>query len=126
MATAQTALRKMREVCLSLPDSVESAHFGEACFRVGKRTFASCGEKEGVCRLVFQLEPEHARRLVASDARFEPYARQDDCVWMNAAQVKDWHEVRALALESYRLNHPRNRPAKRAGSAGRNKRPIIK
>ena len=37
MATAQTALRMMREVCLSLPDTVEAEHFGEACFRVAKR-----------------------------------------------------------------------------------------
>jgi len=49
----------MREFCLSLPDTAESEHFGEACFRVGKRLFASCGEKDGVCRLVFHLEPEH-------------------------------------------------------------------
>jgi|SRR5262245_56908355 len=60
MATAQTALRMMREVYLSLPETVEAEHFGEVCFRVGKRIFASCGEKAGVCRLVFQLEPERA------------------------------------------------------------------
>ena len=123
MATVQTTLRKMREACLSLPDSVESEHFGEACFRVGRRIFASCGEKEGVYRLVFQLEPEHARRLVASDARFEPYARQSHCVRMDAAHVKDWNEVRAFVLESYRLNHPRNRPARRAGATGAKKSP---
>src|SRR5262245_59184555 len=62
----------MRETSPSLPDTVEADHFGAVCFRVGKRIFASCGEKDGVCRLVFQREPEHTRRLVASDPRFEP------------------------------------------------------
>ena len=37
----QTPLRMMREVCLSLPETVEGEHFGEACFRVGKRIFAT-------------------------------------------------------------------------------------
>jgi len=121
MATAQTALRLMREVCLLLPDTVEAEHFGEKCFRVRKRIFASCGEKDGVCRLVFQLEPEHARRCVASDPRFKPYARQKNCVWMDAAAVDDWDEVRALVLESYRLNEPGSRPAKKARSPARKK-----
>src|SRR5512132_3955659 len=116
MATAATALHKMREVCLSLPETVEAEHFGEVCFRVGKRIFASCGEKAGVCRLVFQLEPEHAGRLVASDPRFQRYARQEHCVWMDAAGVEDWDEVPALVLESYRLNAPSNPPPKRASA----------
>jgi hypothetical protein len=104
----------MRRICLSLPDTIEAEHFGEAYFRVGKRGFASCGEKDGVCRLVFQLEPAHARRLVASDSRFAPYARQKNCVWIDAGNVKDWVEVRALVLESYRLNEWNSRPPMKA------------
>jgi len=123
MATAQTALRMMRALCLSLPEAVEAEHFGEACFRVGKRIFASCGEKDGVCRLVFQLEPEHASQLVTTDARFQPYTRQQHCVWMDAAGVKDWDEVGALVLESYRRNAPGNRPTKRASATAGKKRP---
>ena len=123
MATTQTALRMMREICLSLPETAEAEHFGEACFRVGKRIFASCGEKVGVCRLVFQLEPEHASRLVATDARFEPYPRQANCLWMDAAAVEDWDEVRALVLESYRLNAPANQPSRRPPPSARKKRP---
>ena len=120
MATAQTALRIMRDFCLSLPDTTEAEHFGEVCFRVGKRIFASCGEKTGVCRLVFQLEPEHSRQLVASDPRFEPYARQKNCVWIDAAAVEDWDRVRALVLESYRLNAAANRPTQRASATAGN------
>jgi predicted DNA-binding protein (MmcQ/YjbR family) len=123
MPTAKTALRRMREICLAFPETVEAEHFGEVCFRVGERIFASCGEKAGACRLVFQLEAEHASRLVASDPRFEPYMRQKHCVSMDAAGVEDWDEVRALVLESYRLNAPSDRPRKRASTRARNKRP---
>ena len=130
MTTAKTALGMMREMCLSLADASESDHFGEACFRVGKRIFASCGKKDGACRLVFQLEPEHARRLIASDSSerrealggFEPYARQTNCVAIDAANVKDWSQVRTLVLESYRLNKPGNRPVKRARASTRKKK----
>jgi hypothetical protein len=121
MATTQTTLRVMREICLSLPDTVEADHFGEACFRVGKRIFASCGEKAGVCRLVFQLEPAHAQRLIASDSRFQPYARQAHCVWTDAADVEDWAEVRALVLESYRVNAPDIRGPKKTSATARKK-----
>jgi predicted DNA-binding protein (MmcQ/YjbR family) len=118
----QTPLRMMREVCLSLPETVEGEHFGEACFRVGKRIFATCGEKHGVCRIVFQLKPVHARRLVASDPRFQPYARQKDGVWIDAADVEEWDEVRALVLESYQLNKVDARPSKKGQPPARRKR----
>jgi predicted DNA-binding protein (MmcQ/YjbR family) len=111
----------MREICLWLPGTVEADHFGEACFRVGKRIFASCGEKGGVCRLVFQLEPAHAQRLTAADGRFRAYARQAHCVWMDAADVEDWAEVRALVLESYRLNAPEEKGAKETSATARKK-----
>src|SRR5262245_60579791 len=123
MATPQTAVRRMREMCLTLPDSTEAEHFGEACFRVGRRIFASCGGKDGACRLVFELEPAHARRLLASDPRVEPYARQESCVSMDAAGVQDWDEVRALVLESYRLNQSRTRSSRRAGGTRGKKSP---
>ena len=34
MASTQSALRKMREIYLSLPDTSEGEHFGESIFRV--------------------------------------------------------------------------------------------
>lgn len=120
--TARTLLRMMREFCLSLPETDEAEHFGEACFRVGKRIFATCGEKHGVCRVVFQLEPRHARRLVASDPRFQPYARQKDGVWIDAADVEEWDEVRALVLESYQLRKVDARPSKKGKPPARRKR----
>lgn len=103
MATPQAALRAMRSICRTLEDVSEADHFGEVCFRVGKRMFATCGEKDGVCRVVVQLEPAHARRLLATDRRFQPYPRQEHCVWIRAGDVANWDEVRPLVLESYRL-----------------------
>ena len=67
MATAARTLEKMREICLSLPDTREGDHFGEAAFYVKGKLFATCGEKHGVCEIVFGLQPDHAAALVKSD-----------------------------------------------------------
>lgn len=101
MLTTETALKKMRELSESLPDTSERAHFGESMFYVRKKGFASCGEKKGVCRFVFQLEPEHAKRLLQTDTRFERYPFAKQCLVLNAGDAKSWSEVKALVLESY-------------------------
>ena len=106
MSTVDVALRKMRAICRALPDTFESEHFGEVCFCVGKRMFATCGEKKGMCRIVVMLEPEHAKRLVASDARCQPYARQKNVIVIDVSEEADWDEIRPLVLESYRLRAP--------------------
>ena len=64
LATTEEALNKMREICLSLPDTREGEHFGEAAFYVKGKLFATCGEKHGVCEITFGLDPDHAAALV--------------------------------------------------------------
>ena len=122
MLTAETALKNMRALCRSLPDTSERSHFGEAMFYVKKKGFASCGEKDGVCRFVFELEPEHTERLLQTDTRFERYPRAKQCLVLHAHDAKSWSEVEAFIRESYRLVASRIRTAKR----GAKKRPAKK
>jgi hypothetical protein len=82
MPTANSALAKMREICLALPNTTEGEHFGSASFRVRKKMFASCGVKGNVCQVVVQLQADHATQLVESDLRFERYPRAKDCVFI--------------------------------------------
>lgn len=109
MATAGVALKKMREICLGMPDTDEKVSWGKPHFRVGGKIFASCGEEKGACRIVVQLEPDHADALVGGDARFERYPRAADCVMIDVARVKSWGEIRELVEESYRLQTERRR-----------------
>ncbi len=122
MATADKALEKMREICLSFPDTREGDHFGDTAFFVKGKLFATCGGKHGVCEIVFGLEPEHAAALVASDARFKPYPRDRRGVVLDAANVKSWSEVRALLSESYELRKPASAPRKRAKTSAPGRR----
>ena len=106
MATLEKALDKMREICLSLPDTREGDHFGETAFYVRGKLFATCGAKHGVCEITFGLEPDHAAALVENDPRFKPYSRDKRGVVLDAAKVKSWSEVQELILESYELVKP--------------------
>ena len=106
MATLEKALDKMREICLSLPDTREGDHFGETAFYVRGKLFATCGAKHGVCEITFGLEPDHAAALLENDPRFKPYSRDKRGVVLDAAKVKSWGEVKELILESYELVMP--------------------
>ena len=123
MATAEKALEKMREICLSFPDTREGDHFGETAFYVKDKLFASCGEKHGVCEIVFGLEPDHAAALVANDPRFKPYPRDKRGVILEAAKVKSWSELEPLIRESYELRKPAPKaPRKTARKPSQGKR----
>ena len=67
---------QFRNMALSLPDSVESAHMEHPDFRVGGRIFASLGypdERHGV----LMLSPEEQKRLCEADpARVCPRKRR--------------------------------------------------
>ena len=88
MATAELALRKLREICAALPDTDETTHAGSPAFRVRKKMFVTCNTKTGTCRFVFQLEPAHADALVDADPRFERYQRAKEARLMPETILK--------------------------------------
>jgi len=117
MATPEQALAKMREICLALPDTSEGSHFQDIAFKVKGRLFATCGDSEGAWRIIFGLEPDHAKALTANDARFKRYPRDRRGVMLEPKNVKSWDEVRQLIAESYHLVAPRKSPMKKAASS---------
>jgi hypothetical protein len=57
---------RFRKIALSLPDTVEGAHYGHADFRVGKRIFATLGHPDQDWGMV-QLTPEQQTMVVAAE-----------------------------------------------------------
>jgi predicted DNA-binding protein (MmcQ/YjbR family) len=108
VAKPGSVLKKMREICLALPDTRETLTWGQPHFRVGDKIFAGCGEEKGRLSIGFKLEMDHADAIV-QDPRFRraPYVGHKGWVSMDPAGIRDWREVRALVLESYRLIAPR-------------------
>src|SRR5262245_58341031 len=93
----------MREICRVLPEVTEAPHFGDTMFKSRGRPFASFGEKEGVPRVVVQLEPTHVEAVLAADPHASRYVRAKDCVALEITDMTNWDEVRRLVLESHRL-----------------------
>jgi len=58
------ALKKMRAICLALPDTKETPTWGQPHFRVGEKIFAGLGEEKGVLTVGFKLEMDHADAMV--------------------------------------------------------------
>ena len=118
MVKSDPVLTKMREICLSLPDTKETLTWGQPHFRVGEKIFSGCGEERGKAVIGFKLEMEHAEEVI-KDPRFRraPYVGHKGWVSMDASAVRDWAEVRPYILESYRLIAPKKSWAKLQGVA---------
>ena len=69
MAGVDTSLKKVREICLALPDTKETPTWGQPHFRVGEKIFCGYGESDGRRVMSFKLERSHAE-IVVEDPRF--------------------------------------------------------
>lgn len=105
---AARPLNEMRRICLSLPETAETMTWGQPHFRVRGKIFAGIGDHDGIENIGFKLEREHADAVI-QDPRFyrAPYVGAHGWVSMRVEGVRDWAEVRALVLESYRLIAPK-------------------
>jgi len=105
--------KKVRSLCLALPDTVLTMTWGSPHFRVADKIFCGFGSDDGKPILGVKLERSHAQRAV-KEARFwpAPYVGKHGWVSMDVAQRKSWDEVAALIRESYELIAPRASLAK--------------
>ena len=106
-------LAKIKEICLSLPDTKLTMTWGSPHFRVKEKIFCGCGEEKGFYSIGFKLEKPHAAKVL-KDPRFRiaPYVGKHGWVQMDANKVKDWGEVRRYIEESYELIAPTKSLAK--------------
>jgi len=106
-------LRRVREICLALPDTVETMTWGKPHFRVKDKIFAGFNDEEDVPTIGFKLAMDHAASIL-EDPRFEraPYVGHKGWVSMDASAITDWNEVRELIRESYSLIAPKRSLAK--------------
>ena len=108
MRPFDAALKKMRAICLALPDTRETPTWGQPHFRVGEKIFAGLGEEKGVLTVGFKLEMDHADAMVRRPGFSRaPYVGHKGWVSLNVETVKDCGEVEALVRESYRLIAPK-------------------
>jgi hypothetical protein len=100
---AQAVLKKLREICLSWPETSETTQFGAPCWRAGKKSFALAYYDKERLMLAFWVGVDRQAMLTA-DKRYKIPQYMGHIGWMSLDVTEDcdWQEVRSLALFSYR------------------------
>lgn len=108
-------LKRLRTLCLALPEAHEEIAWGEPTFRVRNRMFAMYagahthhgGGRPGVWIKAGPGEQAHLVRLAPKRFFVPPYMGPSGWigVWLDGAV--DWDEVGALLREGYRLIAPK-------------------
>ena len=96
-------LARLREICLTFPESSEKLAWGHPTFRAGKKIFVSLGVYEGEVCLGFKPDEATYRVLVADPRCFvPPYVGHLGWLSMRVRGPLDRREVRGLCEQSYR------------------------
>src|SRR6516162_1504312 len=99
----EQALKKVRAVCLALPEATEVEAWGHPTFRAGKKMFAAFGQDK--VGLTIGLKMSFARQdELLEDDRFypTPYAARQGWVSLRIDGKTDWDELGQLLREAYR------------------------
>lgn len=95
-------VRRLRKLCLSLPETTETASWGHPNFRAGKRTFVAFEVFNGRPSIAFRLDPVNVDLLLRRKQFFvTPYGR-GQWVSLQADGVLNWKLVAQLVDRSYR------------------------
>jgi len=107
-APSKDVLKKLRAICLALPDTRETLSWGSPHFRVGDKIFCGIGDEKGRLAIGFKLEMDHADALI-QDPRFwrAPFVGRYGWVSMGVTPKMNWRQLKAFVEESYRLIAPR-------------------
>ncbi len=105
---AMDLLRRIREICLALPEATEVEAWGHPTFRVNDKIFAGYGAENGRASLGVKTTSEMQAALVASDPRFSiaKYVGKHGWVDLSLEGTVDLGEVEVLVRGSYELIAP--------------------
>ena len=100
---AQAVLKKLRTMCLALPETTEGSSFGVPVWRAGKKTFACSGHGRDRMTLLFWVGVDRQTMLTADERfRIPMYMGHNGWIELDVTDHADWDEIRTLMLESYR------------------------
>lgn len=105
------AYRRIRKICLALPEAVEKPFGGHTspAFRVRDKIFVFCYQ-EGRPGISLKAAPGEQQALVSSDPErlfVPPYSGSKGWVGAYTDVDQDWDQVAELIEDSYRLIAPK-------------------
>lgn len=96
-------LARLRALCLSYPESSETASWGHPNFRAGRKTFAAFEHVKGRPSIAFRLHPTDVdMRLHRKQFFVTPYGR-GQWVSLRADGRLSWRLIARLLERSYRV-----------------------
>ncbi len=100
---AQEKLEVVREICLALPETIESTQFGNPCFKAGKKNFCSLNFHSGRMRLA-TWAGEEGQATLTFDERYSIPAFTGHNGWLELDIHEDLlrDEAQSLIEVSYR------------------------
>lgn len=97
------ALKRLRAICLSLPETTEVNSWGHPNFRAGKKTFVTYEWLKNQATIAFRIAPlEIDMFLLEKQFSPTPYGR-GQWVSLIVNDKLDWQLVRDMVQQSYRL-----------------------
>jgi len=97
-------LLRLREICLDLPEAVETVKWGHPTFEAGKKIFAVLDHYHGRPCISFRTTLEDQATLCRDERFFPaPYAAARGWVCLRPDAGLSWSKVRNLLVASYRL-----------------------
>jgi predicted DNA-binding protein (MmcQ/YjbR family) len=102
--------KRIREICLSLPEAYEEETWGEATFRVRKKIFAMAADHDGGRSVCMKACREDQQALLSQGEPFFYPSYVGSKGWIGVdlrSQAVDWDEITELVTESYRLVAPK-------------------
>ena len=100
---AAKTLKRLRDLCLSLPETSERGSWGYPNFVAGKKTFVTFEFVVRRASIAFRMDPLDVQEMGRDERFFDtPYGRGQ---WLSlwADPKLDWHFVSELVTRSYRL-----------------------
>jgi predicted DNA-binding protein (MmcQ/YjbR family) len=99
----EQALKKLRAICLALPEACEVEAWGHPTFRAGKKMFAGFGTENGTLSVGLKVGFARQEELLKDDRFFPtPYAAHQGWVSLRIDKQTDWDQVCELLREAYR------------------------
>ena len=107
----EAVLKRLRQICCSLPNVTETKSWGHPNWRTGKKLFASWDEYKGIQCIAFNAGFP-LQDVLLQDPRFfyAPYAGNRGWVCMKIDGKMDWSEIKELIQRSYSLADPKSIP----------------
>jgi predicted DNA-binding protein (MmcQ/YjbR family) len=99
----QKILKKLRSICMALPEVIEDSQFGNPAFRAGKKSFCNLSGRTESIKLQIWVGPERQLSLISFDDRFSipAYVGHNGWIDLDLTSVQNWEEIETLLLASY-------------------------